>query len=422
MPAVVYTMFGGVQAVTWTDVKIMVLIVVGLFAMIVAAILGLPDGRQRHRRPRHRRRDRPAAHVRLLVRSDQPIHVLVGHDRGAVPVLFVLRHRSEPGAALPDGAVGRRGAALAADERLLEDPAAGPRARSSACSSSSSTSSIRRRCCSARSTRSACDGRARRRPTPRCRPSSTPRSRRASGGRERWRRRATPATRRAWRRRKTALREREAALAVGARRAADAGAREQRRSPAFTDVNYIIPTFILTQLPIGLIGLLIRRDHHGGDRHDRRRAQLAVDRDGHRLLQAVAAPDAHPTRTTCTCRRSRPASGGCSPARVAVWAAELGSLIEVVNRFGSFFYGSILGVFILAVAFPRATGNGAFIGLIRRDGVGGLGGVVHRTRLPVAQRDRRGGRRRRRADRQRRRPRLSPGSSGVRFGRHTNRR
>jgi Na+/proline symporter len=49
---------------------------------------------------------------------------------------------------------------------------------------------------------------------------------------------------------------------------------------------------------------------------------------------------------------------------VAVWAAELGSLIEVVNRFGSFFYGSILGVFILAVAFPMATGNGAFIGLI----------------------------------------------------------
>ena len=48
---------------------------------------------------------------------------------------------------------------------------------------------------------------------------------------------------------------------------------------------------------------------------------------------------------------------------MAVWAAELGSLIEVVNRFGSFFYGSILGVFILAVAFPRATGNGAFIGL-----------------------------------------------------------
>jgi Na+/proline symporter len=43
---------------------------------------------------------------------------------------------------------------------------------------------------------------------------------------------------------------------------------------------------------------------------------------------------------------------------------QLGSLIEVVNRFGSFFYGSILGVFILAVAFRHATGTGAFFGLI----------------------------------------------------------
>ena len=43
-PAVVYTMFGGVQAVTWTDVKIMVLIVIALFAMVAAAIIGLPAG------------------------------------------------------------------------------------------------------------------------------------------------------------------------------------------------------------------------------------------------------------------------------------------------------------------------------------------------------------------------------------------
>ena len=43
---------------------------------------------------------------------------------------------------------------------------------------------------------------------------------------------------------------------------------------------------------------------------------------------------------------------------------ELGSLIEVVNRFGSYFYGSILGVFVLAIASKRANGHGAFIGLI----------------------------------------------------------
>ena len=49
---------------------------------------------------------------------------------------------------------------------------------------------------------------------------------------------------------------------------------------------------------------------------------------------------------------------------VAIWASELGSLIEVVNRFGSFFYGSILGVFMLAILWPRANGNGAFVGLL----------------------------------------------------------
>jgi Na+/proline symporter len=56
---------------------------------------------------------------------------------------------------------------------------------------------------------------------------------------------------------------------------------------------------------------------------------------------------------------------------VAIYAAELGSLIEVVNRFGSYFYGSILGVFILAIAFPRANGHGAFVGLI-----GGMAAVA----------------------------------------------
>jgi Na+/proline symporter len=49
---------------------------------------------------------------------------------------------------------------------------------------------------------------------------------------------------------------------------------------------------------------------------------------------------------------------------VAIFATNLGPLIDVVNRFGSFFYGSLLGVFVLAVAVKRATSRGAFWGLI----------------------------------------------------------
>ena len=49
---------------------------------------------------------------------------------------------------------------------------------------------------------------------------------------------------------------------------------------------------------------------------------------------------------------------------VAMFAANQGSLIEVVNRYGSFFYGSLLGVFILAILVKRATAAGAFYGLL----------------------------------------------------------
>jgi Na+/proline symporter len=47
-----------------------------------------------------------------------------------------------------------------------------------------------------------------------------------------------------------------------------------------------------------------------------------------------------------------------------MYAGALGSVIVAVNRVGSYFYGSLLGVFILAIAVKRATGRGAFWGLL----------------------------------------------------------
>jgi Na+/proline symporter len=43
LPTAVYTMFGGVQAVTWTDVKQMVVIIAGVVAAVVVLIVGLPQ-------------------------------------------------------------------------------------------------------------------------------------------------------------------------------------------------------------------------------------------------------------------------------------------------------------------------------------------------------------------------------------------
>jgi Na+/proline symporter len=58
------------------------------------------------------------------------------------------------------------------------------------------------------------------------------------------------------------------------------------------------------------------------------------------------------------------AAWGVFACLVALRAGQLGSAIEVVNRFGSYFYGSILGVFGLAILTPRASARGAFYGLI----------------------------------------------------------
>ena len=61
---------------------------------------------------------------------------------------------------------------------------------------------------------------------------------------------------------------------------------------------------------------------------------------------------------------------------VATYAATLGSLIEVVNQFGSFFYGSILGVFLLAL-LRGSSARGAFVGLVA--GMTAVGFVAFRT-------------------------------------------
>jgi SSS family solute:Na+ symporter len=146
--------------------------------------------------------------------------------------------------------------------------------------------------------------------------------------------------------------------------------REATGDQSFNDVNYVFPTFILTQMPVGLIGLLIAAIFAAAmSTISAEMASLSTATviDFYRRYARKEAPDRHYLWV------SRLATGfwGLFASGVAIWAAELGSLIEVVNRFGSFFYGSILGVFILAVGFRLATANGAFVGLLA-----GMGAVA----------------------------------------------
>ena len=142
---------------------------------------------------------------------------------------------------------------------------------------------------------------------------------------------------------------------------------EEVTGEASRDVNYIVPRFVLSELPIGLTGLFIAGVLAAA------MSSIAAELnslattsviDFYRRWYKPEADDAHYLKV------SKIATGfwGLFACAVATYAATLGSLIEVVNRFGSFFYGSILGVFLLAM-MPRAKGMGAFIGLISGMGV-----------------------------------------------------
>jgi Na+/proline symporter len=48
----------------------------------------------------------------------------------------------------------------------------------------------------------------------------------------------------------------------------------------------------------------------------------------------------------------------------AQYAGQLGSLVEAVNRLGSLFYGTLLGIFLLGFYFKRVGGTAAFLGAL----------------------------------------------------------
>jgi len=138
------------------------------------------------------------------------------------------------------------------------------------------------------------------------------------------------------------------------------------------DVNYVIPRFVLHALPIGLAGLFIAAIMAAAMSSiaaELNSLSTATVIDFYRRWIRPDGSDAHFLAV------SKVATGlwGLFACGVAVYAATLGSLIEVVNRFGSFFYGSILGVFLLAMV-PAARAAGAFIGLIA--GMGAVAAVT----------------------------------------------
>ena len=136
----------------------------------------------------------------------------------------------------------------------------------------------------------------------------------------------------------------------------------QHYSPDKNDTNYIFLYFVKNALPVGIVGLLF--------------AVIILASWGSisaalNSLTASSLMDVQMMNGKELTEKQELSYGrlhtlcwGVFCIGVAMFAAKLGSLIEAVNILGSLFYGTILGIFLVAFYLKRANGNTVFTAAI----------------------------------------------------------
>jgi Na+/proline symporter len=130
-----------------------------------------------------------------------------------------------------------------------------------------------------------------------------------------------------------------------------------------SDTNYIFLSFVKRYLPRGLVGLILgviltaTMSASSGEINSLATVSMI---DVYRRHFHKDATDRHYLLAS----RVATVFWGVYAVTFANFAQRLGSLIEAVNQVGSLFYGSMLGVFVVAFFMKRAGGNAAFWGVV----------------------------------------------------------
>jgi SSS family transporter len=354
VPTVIYTIVGGVQAVTWTDVKQMVIIILGVLAAVVILILGLPDGMSLGQ----------ALHVAGAVGKTQALDfrfdlterytlwsgliggmflsmAYFGCDQSQVQRYLTAKSVKEGRQSLFMSAYFKiplqalilltgvlmfvfflfnKGPMLF-NRAPLESVQTGPRAAEYQALDEEYGRAFETRKSAAQALASAVDN--------------------------------TDA--------KAAFTKADADVR-GVRQRATKLVREATNTQ-YADVNFVFPSFVVTYMPIGFVGLIIAAIFAAA------MSSIAAELNALATATVIDVYKRHIKPTGADSHYlmvSKWATGlwGLFVCVMAIYAVQLGSLIEVVNRYGSYFYGSILGVFVLAIGLKRANGHGAFAGLV----------------------------------------------------------
>ena len=126
------------------------------------------------------------------------------------------------------------------------------------------------------------------------------------------------------------------------------------------DTNYIFLSFVIKYLPVGLVGLIFACIFA---------ASMSSSSGELSSLATVSVIDIYKRhfkkegsdRHYLTISRISMALWGIYGIAFAQYASRLGSLVEAVNILGSLFYGTLLGVFLLAFYFKWVGGTATFV-------------------------------------------------------------
>ncbi len=136
------------------------------------------------------------------------------------------------------------------------------------------------------------------------------------------------------------------------------------------DTNYVFPHFILHNLPPMVLGLLVAAIFAAAMSSADSALNSLTSSTIVDLYKRWLRPDAS-ERQALLASRITTVFWGIAATSAALLFAGGGSVIELINRVGSFFYGSLLGVFVLAMISKRAGPWAGFLGLI-----GGMASVL----------------------------------------------
>ncbi|WP_341836064.1 sodium:solute symporter [Chitinophaga pollutisoli] len=129
------------------------------------------------------------------------------------------------------------------------------------------------------------------------------------------------------------------------------------------DTNYIFLHFVVNNLPKGLVGLLIAiifLASWGSIAAALNSLASTTMVDFYKRMYKPQASDDDYLRAS----KLWTLVWGVFSIAVALFASNLGSLIEAVNILGSLFYGTILGIFVVAFGMKKIRGNAVFWGAL----------------------------------------------------------